>query len=813
MKIRKYILSFIIAATTATASAQYTNTLYFMEEINRRNAMNPAFLPECKSYFDFILLPNFYVGAGENLLSIRDVNDINNLLSRLTVGETPRINTSLNLNILNFGFTVKPNHYITFESGINVDAVAYMPKGLFQLLGGGMKDPNQSYNFDFSSLGVDVNAYAYAGIGYAGRIAPKVTFGIKAKVIVGLANAYTNVTKLNIEASRTNWTLSSQAEANIAACVPLEYQLNEGGNIDFSSISMGDWTKIKPAGYGGAIDLGLTYEPIDNLVISAAVTDLGAVYWYQSSLTKLGLNTSVVYDGIFDYHSGDTGNISSQVTEKLEGLGKQITDSVSASPGDKYYSMLYGKFNAGIEYGVLQNKISFGLMNRLTFNNKHLYDEVTLAVNFRPCQWFKAALSYSFMNGKWGSVGLGLNLNLAGLNMFLIADYLPITWAYVNSEQFGLNNVPLPDRIQNVNLQAGMAFNIHRFARDRDRDYVPDYKDKCPDQDLSYLRKANPKAKMKDLRDKDGCALDEDKDGIPDVLDMCPQTPVDAVVDSVGCPVDTDNDGVADYQDKCPDTPEGVEVDKTGCPFDEDGDGVADYLDKCPGTPKNVIVDKSGCPVDSDNDGVPDYIDKCPETPAGIAVDANGCPFDEDSDGVADYLDKCPETPHNVAVDENGCPFDNDKDGVPDYMDKCPYEAGDIENNGCPKVEVPESVTKIFKKAMTGIQFETAKATIKKSSYPILDQIVAILELDTTYMLEISGHTDNQGDHDKNVRLSQDRAEAVMNYLINKGIDSTRLSAIGYGPDKPIADNSTKQGRSANRRVEFEIVYKTIIYK
>ena len=124
MKIRKYILSFIIAVTTATASAQYTNTLYFMEEINRRNAMNPAFLPECKSYFDFILLPNFYIGAGENLLSIRDVNDINKLMKRLTEGEMPRINASFNLNILNFGFTVKPNHYITFESGINVDAVA-----------------------------------------------------------------------------------------------------------------------------------------------------------------------------------------------------------------------------------------------------------------------------------------------------------------------------------------------------------------------------------------------------------------------------------------------------------------------------------------------------------------------------------------------------------------------------------------------------------------------------------------------------------------------------------------------------------------
>ena len=704
-------------------------------------------------------------------------------------------------------------HYFLFESGVNIDAIGYIPKGLFQMVLVGMPDPNQTYNFDLSTLGIDVNAYGYAGIGYSGLVAPGLTFGVKAKFLVGLANAYTNISNLNIEASRDNWTLSSQSEANIAACIPIEYQLNDKGNIDFSTLRTGDLKKFNPAGYGGAIDVGFTYEPIENLVVSAAVTDLGAIYWYQSSLTKLGLNTSVVFDGVVDYNLSDTASLSNQISQGLKELGNQIADSISVGTGDKYMSMLYGKFNAGIEYGILKNKISFGLLNRLTFNNKHLYDEVTLAVNFRPCQWIKAALSYSFINGKWGSLGLGLNLNLAGCNMFLIADYVPITWARIYSEQYNINNVPLPDRIQQVNLQAGMAFSINRFARDRDRDYIPDYKDRCPDQDLLYLRKAYPNKSYRHLRDKYGCAFDEDNDGVPDIMDMCPQSPSNVVVDSVGCPVDSDNDGVADYMDQCPDTPDSIRVDEKGCPLDEDSDGIPDYLDKCPGTPNNVIVDKSGCPVDSDNDGVPDYLDKCPGTPTGVVIDSYGCPLDEDSDGVPDYIDKCANTPHNVAVDNDGCPFDNDKDGVPDYLDKCPYEAGDADNGGCPKIEVPTAVTNVFKKAMTGIQFETAKATIKKSSYPILNQIVSVMEMDSTYQLEISGHTDSQGDHDKNVILSQQRAEAVMNYLISKGIDSSRLSAFGYGPDKPIADNSTQKGRSANRRVEFEIVYKTTTYK
>lgn len=779
MKIRKYILSFIIVALTATASAQYTNTLYFMEEINRRNAMNPAFMPQCKSYFDFILLPNFYIGAGENAFSIRDIKDINKLTQNLMKGETPRINMSFNINILNFGFTVLPDHYILFESGINVDATSYLPKDLFQFAFAGMPDPNKTYNFDFSTIGIDINAYAYGGIGYSGLIAPGLTFGAKAKFLVGLANAYTNISKLNLEASRDNWTLTSQSEANIAACIPLDYQLNDKGNIDFKTIQMGDWKKFRPAGYGGAIDIGFTYEPIENLVVSAAVTDLGAIYWNQSSLAKLNLNTSVVFDGIIDINYGDTASIENQASERLQNIANQITDSINIGAGKKYCSMLYGKFNAGIEYGILKNKISFGLLNRLTFNNKHLYDEVTLAVNFRPCQWFKAALSYSFINGKWGSLGLGLNLNLAAVNMFLIADYIPITWASVSSEKYNMDKVPMPDRIQQVNLQAGMAFNIHRFARDRDRDYVPDYKDRCPDQDLSYLRKAFPKKKYKLLRDKDGCVYDRDNDGVPDLLDQCPNTPAGMKVDSVGCFTDSDGDGVPDEVDECPNTPAGIAVNASGCEIDSDGDGVRDEIDKCPGTPRGEKVDIFGCPYDDDEDGVYNYMDKCPDTPEGVPVDESGCPKETEINLTADTL---------AIPDISGLLLD--------------LEAAEKNDS---IIKKKEEMLNLFNMATTEIQFETAKSTIKKTSYPILNQIVTILELDTTYRLVISGHTDNQGDHDKNVRLSQERAEAVMNYLISKGIDSSRLSAFGYGPDRPIADNSTQKGRSANRRVEFEI--------
>ena len=302
-----------------------------------------------------------------------------------------------------------------------------------------------------------------------------------------------------------------------------------------------------------------------------------------------------------------------------------------------------------------------------------------------------------------------------------------------------------------------------------------------------------------------GKLKDTDKDGVSDKYDKCPDTPIDVDVDKKGCPIDTDGDGVADYLDQCPDTPSGVQVDIKGCPVDTDGDGVADYLDKCPNTPAGIQVDATGCSIDSDGDGVPDSLDKCPNTQVGVQVDASGCPLDSDGDGVPDNLDKCNNTPVGVKVDIHGCPLDSDGDGISDYLDKCPDVPGIAANKGCPEVKI--EVIKIFNQALQGIQFETGKDIIKKTSFPILNKVVTVMKENPSYGLEINGHTDSQGSDATNLLLSQKRADAVKEYLVSKGVDSTRLVTKGHGESTPIADNATATGRSKNRRVEFKIYF------
>lgn len=268
---------------------------------------------------------------------------------------------------------------------------------------------------------------------------------------------------------------------------------------------------------------------------------------------------------------------------------------------------------------------------------------------------------------------------------------------------------------------------------------------------------------------------------------------------------DDDNDGVLDKFDKCLGTPANVAVDSCGCPLDTDKDSVPDYLDQCPGTPKGVQVDSVGCPIDSDGDGIADIYDLCPNTPDSIEVDAHGCPVDSDGDGVADYLDKCPDTPDEAQVDTSGCPVDTDGDGIPDYLDKCPTVKGSDKNNGCPVISAKNKA--VLKKAVHGIQFETNNAVIKSSSYPILNKVVTMMKKNPSYKLHISGHTDNVGKPAQNLKLSKERAAAVVKYLTKKGIKSSRLRSDGFGGTKPVASNKTEKGKALNRRVDFEVEF------
>jgi len=246
-----------------------------------------------------------------------------------------------------------------------------------------------------------------------------------------------------------------------------------------------------------------------------------------------------------------------------------------------------------------------------------------------------------------------------------------------------------------------------------------------------------------------GGSKDKDKDGIENELDNCPEAAedFDGYRDQDGCPDwDNDADGIMDIDDNCPDDAEDIDGyrDADGCPDpDNDGDGVIDLYDMCPEKAEDLdgFNDTDGCPdPDNDGDGVLDAADVCPATPVGVTVGADGCPT------VA-------ELTHQVVL--------------------------------------------------TGVSFGLNSADLTVESFAVLDKIAESLAAYPGIRVEVQGHTDSTGTAVANLDISSRRAAAVKEYLIEQGIAPSRMVAVGYGEDLPIADNGTPAGRAANRRVEL----------
>ena len=293
---------------------------------------------------------------------------------------------------------------------------------------------------------------------------------------------------------------------------------------------------------------------------------------------------------------------------------------------------------------------------------------------------------------------------------------------------------------------------------------------------------------------------------------------------------DADGDGIVDDQDACPEEPEDFDQfeDADGCPDpDNDQDGIPDTEDACPMDAEDLdrFEDTDGCPDnDNDNDGIPDTIDGS-RTPGGKLRYTKGLPgfgicmnSPEDMDGFED-ADGCPDA-------------DNDNDGIPDVSDGERTEDGRVvwaegyegfgncmnaaevvngvdDDDGCPDealamIDTEKKEIVILDK----VYFDYNRASIKPGSFPVLQAVHQILmAYPSITTIEVQGHTDTRGSDRYNKSLSQRRVDSVRTWLIDKGIEAGRLSAMGYGEEQPVVvDAQTEEDHARNRRVQFKIL-------
>lgn len=792
-----------------------------------RHMINPAFQPVSRVYVG--ISPLSYTGfnltnnlAMSDLIYKKDGKTITGLYPgesealRKKMGNAINSKIDLQMDLLNVGVRIKDNGYLYISLNERVNALGAISSDIVDMLTAGGSKEGQTLDLNYTQMQTTV--YTELMGGYSHRINDQWTVGGKLHFLY--ANAYAGLKTDQFTINTTMQQMEANVKGNLYLAGGFIPEVTSGQSVKdivnaiSDNVKNGNWQAfVKAAGYGGAIDLGATYKPIKNLQISLAVTDLGFICWNGS---KRGISGNKKYEGTTYTFDQIKQFDAQQVVDTITSFFNDLYESVIRTDGDSekgFTTMTNVKLNAGVDANFWDNRVGVGVFSRTSFYGGRVYEEVTLGAAFRPVNWFNLAASYSFVNGNWNSIGFGLNLMpYDGLSLTLTTDYIPFTYAHTADMGIKGTDIPAPYKVKSVNFAFGLNIVVgsnNNKKKDSDKDGVPDYLDMCPltPRDASV--------------DKLGCPLDSDGDGVPDYDDRCPTTPDEAygMIDEKGCPTDEDHDGVPDYRDECPGTPAEAAgfVDEKGCARDSDGDGVPDYKDHCPNTPAEAkgMVDENGCPIDSDADGVPDYKDECPDTPRAAygLVDDKGCPIDTDGDGVPDYLDECPDTPSEAKgyVDAKGCLLDTDKDGVPDYLDECPTVPGVKYNKGCP--EVQKEVKTLLQKAMSGIEFETGKSVIKKQSFSILNQIAVTFIANPTYKVEIQGHTDNVGQAQMNMELSEKRAQAVRKYLIDAGVPATQLTAHGYGDERPIADNSTKAGRAKNRRVEFNITFEEISYE
>jgi outer membrane protein OmpA-like peptidoglycan-associated protein len=260
---------------------------------------------------------------------------------------------------------------------------------------------------------------------------------------------------------------------------------------------------------------------------------------------------------------------------------------------------------------------------------------------------------------------------------------------------------------------------------------------------------------------------------------------------------DTDGDGLTDYE-------EIVKYHTDPLKPDTDGDGLTDGEEvmKYHTDPLKADTDGDGLndgqevntyhtdPLKADTDG--DGLNDGDEV---LKYHTDPLKTDTDGDGLSDYDEVMKYHTDPLKVDTDGGSV---SDGVEVARGTNPLDpSDDIPKPPAPKMEVGKAIV------LEGIVFASGKAVIEPQSETTLDGALATLKENPDIAVEIRGYTDNVGKAAANKKLSQRRADAVKSWLVGKGIDSTRITTKGLGPDNPIADNKTPEGRAKNRRIEF----------
>lgn len=699
------------------------------------------------------------------------------------------------------GFDWKIRNYL------NVDGVS--PE-LAKLLYEDMDWAPYWQNYNNSRVSVQFMQWAEYGLAY-GRVLADTehTFfkvGAKVKFLQGMNAAYTYIEDINYQFTNDSLLTINNTSASYGHSVGFEFDEN-----------LLPWNNYKMnSKLGIGLDVGAVYEYRPEHAEHRYDMDGMEGLWRDDrNKYKWRIGFSIIDIGSLKFEKDPASfNLVADTTD----WDFREEDISSVSDYDSLVDILFnkeqdkGEFKMNLPTSIILNAdyhidgdfyangmVYFALQYKKNEDKVHGFTNFSLTPRYDH-SWWGASIPVSYSSTAGFRVGTGLRLGPVWIGTADIKGLLRIGELYGADFYFG-TKVPIH----------------HKHPSDKDGDGVSDKLDECPE--------------VPGVWEFMGCP-DTDMDGIQDTEDACPIEP--GPVEYNGCP-DSDGDGILDKDDACVDTPGIPEFD--GCP-DTDEDGIQDSEDECPLTAG--LAEFNGCP-DTDGDGLPDLKDECPDEPGPI--ENHGCPEATRLYLVDDYGDILETAEQeddgtfifkNLPHDQNYLfLLDGDDPNIGDIVHVVlrnadgdmpidailnpvgyyeyiflPKETAEIDTIAAQDVEIvllPEE-EEILNTAFSNLEFETAKAIIRTESYESLNELAILLAKKPDWKILLSGHTDSEGSASTNLNLSKKRAEAVKQYLVERGVDPERIQTLYFGESQPIADNDTPEGRQQNRRVEMTVL-------
>lgn len=413
---KKLYATLIALAAVATLPAQNPTT-YFMEGSTLRSQWNPAFAPD-RGYVNIPVLGGIQIGTQGNLAIDKVLIPQGGQLTTIFSGSVPStialeelsakntLGLGSTVNIIGFGKYAKDRRtFWSVDLNLRTDVDLQLPYGLFDF----MKNGNPA---DISGLGITGESYLEAAFCYSFPITKKIYLGVRGKFLAGAARFRMNFDRFAASLGEDRWYADAAGELEVSGLAP-GTKMTEAGTPVYDMDNIGDEFKT-PAGYGFGVDVGVTYDVLPDLQLSASINDLGAMFWSGSKSSVGGLNRSIEFTGV---EIDEEGN-ATQPNFDLEELEFEVRESKGIS------RMLRASINLGGEYEFLNRRIGVGLFYNIRFREYETLHNLTLSGNFRPLRWLHISGSYTFVDNRAHAVGLGLNICPGGINLFLGTDVL-----------------------------------------------------------------------------------------------------------------------------------------------------------------------------------------------------------------------------------------------------------------------------------------------------------------------------------------------------------------------------------------------------